>query len=74
MTGKIQTQLSNIQAPPSAIPLLVNGHTSERQQLPQGSPLSPILSLFFNADPVQHALNTNGGSMVFVDDYSAWVT
>ena len=37
--------------------ILVNGHTSNQQQLlqaglPQGSPLSPILFLFFNADLV----------------------
>lgn len=59
--------------------MLVNGYTAEQQQLPQaglpqGSPLSPILFLFFNADLVQHNLNANGGSMAFVDDYSAWVT
>ena len=59
--------------------ILVNGHTSGQQKLlraglPQGSPLSPILFLFFNADLVQHRLNSNGGSMAFVDDYSAWVT
>jgi hypothetical protein len=42
--------------------------------LPQGSPLSPILFLFFNADLIQHKLDANGGSMAFVDDYSAWVT
>ena len=39
--------------------ILVNGHTSNQQQLlqaglPQGSPLSPILFLFFNADLVQY--------------------
>jgi hypothetical protein len=59
--------------------ILVNGHTAEQQQLPQaglpqGSPLSPILFLFFNADLVQHGLNRDGGSMAFVDDYNAWVT
>jgi hypothetical protein len=42
--------------------------------LPQGSPLSPILFLFFNTDLVQHKLDTKGGSMGFVDDYTAWVT
>lgn len=40
--------------------ILVNGHTSQQQPLPQaglpqGSPLSPILFFFFNADLVQHA-------------------
>ena len=59
--------------------ILVNNYTSEQQSLPQaglpqGSPLSPILFLFFNADLVQQKLTTNGGSMAFVDDYSAWVT
>ena len=59
--------------------ILVNGYTSKKQDLPQaglpqGSPLSPILFLFFNADLVQHKLNTKGGSMAFVDDYTAWVT
>jgi hypothetical protein len=59
--------------------ILVNGHTSQQQSLPQaglpqGSPLSPILFLFFNADLVQHKLSLKGGSMAFVDDYNAWVT
>jgi Reverse transcriptase (RNA-dependent DNA polymerase) len=59
--------------------IMVNGYTSERQDLPQaglpqGSPLSPILFLFFNADLVQHKIDTKGGSMAFVDDYTAWVT
>ena len=59
--------------------ILVNGFTSQQQSLPQaglpqGSPLSPILFLFFNADLVQHKLGASGGSMAFVDDYSAWVT
>ena len=58
---------------------MVNGHTSEQQSLPQaglpqGSPLSPILFLFFNADLVQHRINKHGGSFAFVDDYNAWVT
>src|SRR6266481_1854495 len=42
--------------------------------LPQGSPLSPILFLFFNADLVQQRINNNGGSIAFMDDYTAWVT
>lgn len=57
---------------------MVNGLISERQELtqaglPQGSLLSPILFLFFNADLVQHKINANGGSIAFVDDYTAWV-
>lgn len=59
--------------------ILVNGQESEAQQLPQaglpqGSPLSPVLFLFFNADLVQHQTDENGGAMAFVDDYTAWVT
>ena len=59
--------------------MVVNGYTSERQHLPQagltqGSPLSPVLYLFFNAALVQQKLSMQGGSMAFVDDYSAWVT
>lgn len=55
--------------------IMVNGYTSERMQLPQaglpqGSPLSPILFLFFNADLVQNKINSMGGSIAFVDDYS----
>ncbi|KAM4067784.1 reverse transcriptase (RNA-dependent DNA polymerase) [Hirsutella rhossiliensis] len=59
--------------------VVVNGHTSEQQTLPQaglpqGSPLSPVAFLFFNADLVQRRISNNGGSIAFVDDYSAWVT
>lgn len=56
----------------------INGQPSETQALPQaglpqGSPLSPILFLFFNADLVQRKITWNGGSIAFVDDYTAWV-
>lgn len=59
--------------------IAVNGFTSGRQELPQaglpqGSPLSPVLFLFFNADLVQHKIDANGGAIAFVDDYTAWVT
>ncbi|KAJ6436344.1 reverse transcriptase [Purpureocillium lavendulum] len=58
--------------------VVVNGHTSELRDLPQaglpqGSPLSPVLFLFFNADLVQR-IKAAGGSIAFIDDYSAWVT
>lgn len=59
--------------------IIVNGLPSEQQDLlqaglPQGSPLSPILFLFFNADLVQQRISAAGGSIAFVDDYTAWVT
>jgi hypothetical protein len=57
----------------------INGQLSEVQSLPQaglpqGSPLSPILFLFFNADPVQRQIDSQGGAIAFVDDFTAWVT
>jgi hypothetical protein len=57
----------------------VNGSSSRitdlnQAGLPQGSPLSPILFLFFNADLASSKLNQNQGAFAFVDDYSAWVT
>ncbi|OAQ63890.1 reverse transcriptase [Purpureocillium lilacinum] len=53
----------------------VDAFCSERTAgLPQGSPLSPILFLFFNADLVQTSISTTEGAVAFVDDYSAWVT
>ena len=58
---------------------LGNGQLSEVQDLPQpglpqGSPLSPILFLFFNADLVQRPIDGQGGALAFVDDFTAWVT
>lgn len=41
--------------------------------LPQGSQLSLILFLFYNADLVQQAINSKGGSIALMDDYTAWV-
>ena len=45
----------------------------EQAGLPQGSPLSPILFLFFNADLVQQRIDQNSGAIAFVDDYTVWV-
>src|SRR2546423_5660446 len=58
---------------------MVNGtespfHEIAHAGLPQGSPLSPILFLFFNANLVASRLSDRGGSIAFVDDYNAWVT
>ncbi|KAJ0136483.1 Uncharacterized protein HZ326_20511 [Fusarium oxysporum f. sp. albedinis] len=59
--------------------IMINGQSSESRPLPQaglpqGSPLPPILFLFFNADLVQTQIDRNGGAIVFVDDYTAWVS
>lgn len=56
--------------------ITLNGYTSmpqflEHPGLPQGSPLSPLLFLFFNADLVKSVINKNRGAIAFVDDYSA---
>lgn len=40
--------------------------------LPQGSPLSPILYIFFNADLVEETADRRNGAMGFVDDYTRW--
>ena len=59
--------------------LQVNGQDSGEQALPQaglpqGSPLSPVAYLFFNADLVQRRIDANGGAIAFIDDFTAWVT
>jgi hypothetical protein len=40
--------------------------------LAQGSPLSPILFAFFNADLVDQEVNTQGGASAYIDDYFRW--
>jgi len=42
--------------------------------IPQGSPLSTLLYVFYNANLVQGRFEKSGGSIGFIDDYSAWVT
>ncbi len=56
----------------------VNGETSTitslaQAGLPQGSPLSPILYLFFNSDLVTGVINKYKGSLVFILNFTAWV-
>jgi len=41
--------------------------------IPQGSPLSPILYIFYNANLVEQPIDKTQGALGFVDDYSAWV-
>ena len=57
---------------------MVNGYESETSDitypgLPQGSPLSPILYIFFNAGLVEEVVDNKGGALGFVDDYTRWV-
>lgn len=59
--------------------ITVNGSSTRQAALhnaglPQGSPLSPILYIFFNADLVASVINKSKGTIAFVDDFSAWVT
>lgn len=41
--------------------------------LPQGSPLSPHFSIFYNANLVEIPITKIEGELGFVDDFSAWV-
>jgi ribonuclease HI len=41
--------------------------------IPQGSPLSPLLYVFYNADLVEWKIDGAGGALGFVDDFNAWV-
>jgi hypothetical protein len=42
--------------------------------IPQGSLLSPLLYIWYNADLVDRKIDTKGGAIGFVDDFNAWVT
>jgi hypothetical protein len=39
--------------------------------IPQGSPLSPLLYVYYNADLVEWKIDSNGGALSFVDDFNA---
>jgi ribonuclease HI len=59
--------------------VMVNGTESETMDiahagLPQGSPLSPILFLFYNADLITGKHSSTLGRMAFVDDLTVWVS
>lgn len=59
--------------------VMVNGQCSslrdiEHLEIPQGSPLSPILYILYNAGLVEGPINKEQGTLGFVDDYTAWVT
>jgi hypothetical protein len=41
--------------------------------IPHGSPLSPILYIFYNANLVEQPIHKTQGALGFADDYSAWV-
>ena len=59
--------------------MVLNGRESALKGLPfpgvpQGSPLSPMLYLFFNADLVERDITGREGSIAFIDNYTVWVT
>ena len=39
--------------------------------IPQGSPLSLLLYIFYNADLVERTIDEKGGTIGFVDDFNA---
>ena len=41
--------------------------------IPQGSPLSPLLYVFYNADLVERKIDRAVGAIGFVNDFNAWV-
>ena len=58
--------------------MIVGGYKSEAREIeyagiPQGSPLSPLLYIFYNTDLVERKIDSQGGALGFVDDFNAWV-
>ena len=59
--------------------VVVGNHTSAltpipHAGIPQGSPLSPILYVFYNSNLVEGRIGADGGSLGFIDDFTAWRT
>lgn len=59
--------------------VVVGGYTSALTALapariPQETPLSQILYVFYNANLVQGMIGRDGGSLGFIDDFTAWRT
>lgn len=59
--------------------MVVGRYTSKEAHIahagiPQGSPLSPILYIFYNANLVEGTIGPDGGSLGFVNDFTAWRT
>ena len=42
--------------------------------IPQGSPMSPILYIFYNANLVDLDLGKKGSTIGFIDDFTAWIS
>ena len=46
--------------------------TIQHAGIPQGSPLAPSLHIFYKANLVESQITAQGGSIGFIDDYTAW--
>ncbi|KAI3043038.1 hypothetical protein CBS147353_11848 [Aspergillus niger] len=57
------TSFDDFESPMSAL---------ENAGLAQGSPLSPILFIFFNSNLVNQPVDFHGGASAFIDDYFRW--
>jgi len=62
-----------------AASIVVGRHTApetriEHPGIPQGSPLSPILYVFYNANLIEGQINAKAGSIGFIDDFNVWYT